>query len=97
MTRNSSISSRTHAPSARAAEAGQTSIGPETIHRVQTANGITVLVRPNPSAPVVMLEGALRAGSVDEPANLTGLASFTASLVSRGSASYDFDRFNEAV
>ncbi|MCY3901192.1 MAG: pitrilysin family protein [Caldilineaceae bacterium] len=97
MNSHCSISPRIHAPSARAAEAGQTMIGPETIHRVQTPNGITILVRPNPSAPVVMLEGALRAGSVDEPANLTGLASFTASLVSRGSASYDFDRFNEAV
>ncbi|MCY3992276.1 MAG: pitrilysin family protein [Caldilineaceae bacterium] len=97
MNSHCSISPRIHAPSARAAEAGQTMIGPETVHRVQTPNGITILVRPNPSAPVVMLEGALRAGSVDEPANLTGLASFTASLVSRGSASYDFDRFNEAV
>ena len=97
MNRNCPFSPRICAPSALAAEAGQTTIGPETIHRVRTANGITILVRPNPSAPVVMLEGALRAGSVDEPANLTGLASFTASLVSRGSASYDFDRFNEAV
>lgn len=97
MNSHCSISPRIHALSARAAEAGQTMIGPETVHRVQTPNGITILVRPNPSAPVVMLEGALRAGSVDEPANLTGLASFTASLVSRGSASYDFDRFNEAV
>ena len=75
----------------------QTSIGPETIHRVQTANGMTILVRPNPSAPVAMLEGCLRAGSVDAPAEKAGLASFTASLVSRGSAHYDFDRYNEAV
>ncbi len=82
---------------ARAGESGSTTIGPETIHRVQTANGITILVRPNPSAPVVMMEGALRAGSVDEPAGLTGLASFAASLVSRGSAKYDFDSYNEAV
>lgn len=83
--------------SAHAARSGQPTVGPETIHRVQTANGITVLVRPNPSAPVVMLEGCLRAGSVNEPPGLTGLASFTASLLSRGSANYDFDRYNEAV
>ena len=82
---------------ARAAQSGRPTVGPEFIHRVQTANGITVLVRPNPSAPVVMLEGCLRAGSVNEPPGLTGLASFTASLLSRGSANYDFDRYNEAV
>lgn len=97
MNRNFSISPRIHAPAVRSGEGGQTTIGPDTIHRVQTANGITILVRPNPSAPVVMLEGALRAGSVDEPGAQTGLSSFTASLLSRGSESYDFDRFNEAV
>ncbi len=67
------------------------------VHRIQTANGMTILVRPNPSAPVAVLEGYLRAGSVDAPAEKAGLASFTASLVSRGSARYDFDRYNEAV
>ena len=97
MNNNRSNSPRIHAQPARAGEGGRTTIGPETIHRVQTANGITILVRPNPSAPVVMMEGALRAGSVDEPAGLAGLASFTASLVSRGSANYDFDSYNEAV
>lgn len=71
--------------------------GPETIHRVQTANGIIILVRPNPSAPVVVLEGYIRAGSVADGPQKAGLASFTASLVSRGSAHYDFDHYNEAV
>ena len=88
---------RPHLPALGDGHKGQTTIGPETIHRVQTANGITVLVRPNPSAPVVVLEGCLRAGSVDESAEKAGLASFAASLVSRGSAHYDFDRYNETV
>ena len=87
-----SLSSAVHAETN-----GRTTIGPETVHRVHSANGITVLVRPNPSAPVAVLEGCLRAGSVDEAAHQAGLASFTASLVSRGSAHYDFDRYNEAV
>ena len=86
-----------HAASAQSGSGGQTTIGPETIHRVRTANDITILVRPNPSAPVAMLEGCLRAGSVDESAEQAGLASFTASLLSRGSANYDFDSYNEAV
>ena len=93
---NHLISAWTHG-SPRQAGSGQTILGPETIHRIQTANGMTVLVRPNPSAPVAVLEGYLRAGSVDESAEKAGLSSFTASLVSRGSASYDFDRYNEAV
>ena len=92
-----SLSFRTHAASMQSGAGGQTTIGPETIHRVRTANDITILVRPNPSAPVAMLEGCLRAGSVDESAEQAGLASFTASLLSRGSANYDFDRYNEAV
>ena len=92
-----SLSFPTHAASAQSGAGGQTTIGPKTIHRVRTANDITVLVRPNPSAPVAMLEGCLRAGSVDESAEQAGLASFTASLLSRGSANYDFDRYNEAV
>ena len=97
MNNNRLSSFRTRSPLPHAGGSGQTAIGPDTIKRVQTANGITVLVRPNPSAPVVVLEGCLRAGSVDEPAEKAGLASFTASLVSRGSAHYDFDRYNEAV
>ena len=97
MNNNRSLSFRTHAASAQVGGGGQTTIGPETIHRVRTANDITILVRPNPSAPVVVLEGCLRAGSVDESAEKAGLASFTSSLLSRGSANYDFDRYNEAV
>lgn len=90
-------SDRTLSSAVHADATGQTTIGPETVHRVQSVNGITVLVRPNPSAPVAVLEGCLRAGSVDEVAEKAGLASFTASLVSRGSAKYDFDRYNESV
>lgn len=94
---NRSLSFPKDSTLARADAGEQTIIGPETIHRVQTANGIIILVRPNPSAPVAMLEGCLRAGSVDESASKAGLASFTASLLSRGSANYDFDSYNEAV
>lgn len=91
------LPSTNSAGSSPAAQNGQPTVGPETIHRVQTANGITILLRPNPSAPVVLLEGCLRAGSVNERAELAGLASFTSSLLSRGSSKYDFDRYNEAV
>ena len=97
MNNNRSLSLPARSPLQRAGGSRQTAIGPDTIQRLQTANGITVLVRPNSSAPVAVLEGCLRAGSVDEPAEKAGLASFTASLLSRGSANYDFDSYNEAV
>ena len=97
MNNNRSLSLPARSPLQRAGGSRQTAIGPDTIQRLQTANGITVLVRPNSSAPVAVLEGCLRAGSVDESAEKAGLASFTASLLSRGSANYDFDRYNEAV
>ena len=97
MNNNRSLFLPARSPHQRAGGSRQTAIGPDTIQRLQTANGITVLVRPNSSAPVAVLEGCLRAGSVDESAEKAGLASFTASLLSRGSANYDFDRYNEAV
>jgi len=69
--------------------------GPETVKRTVLDNGITVLIRENRSAPVVILEGLVTAGAIDDPAGKLGLASFVASMVTRGSACYDFDHFNE--
>jgi zinc protease len=71
--------------------------GPETVQRTQLENGITVLVRDNPAAPVVVLDGYLPTGSIHEPAAKAGLAGFTASMLTRGSKRYDFDTFNEIV
>ncbi len=71
--------------------------GPETVSRTLFDNGITVLVRENPAAPVVVLDGYLPTGSIHDPAGKTGLSAFTASLLTRGSQRYDFDTFNETV
>jgi zinc protease len=71
--------------------------GPDTVFRTTLENGITVLVRENPSAPVVVLDGFIPAGSIHDPAGKTGLAAFTASMLTRGSENYDFDTFNETV
>jgi zinc protease len=70
---------------------------PENVTRVVLDNGMIVLVRENHSAPVAVLEGNLPAGAIYDPPGKTGLAAMTASLLSRGSARYDFDAFNEAV
>lgn len=71
--------------------------GPDNVYRTQLDNGITLLVRENHAAPVVVLDGYLAVGTIHEPADRAGLASFTASLLTRGSSRYDFDTFNETV
>ncbi len=71
--------------------------GPDNVFRTQLSNGITLLVRENHAAPVVVLDGYLSVGSIHESADKAGLASFTASLLTRGSSRYDFDTFNETV
>jgi zinc protease len=71
--------------------------GPETVQRTQLENGMTVLVRHNPAAPVVVLDGYLPIGAIHEPAGKAGLSGFTASMLTRGSERYDFDTFNEIV
>ncbi|MBX3054381.1 MAG: insulinase family protein [Caldilineaceae bacterium] len=71
--------------------------GPDNVVRTQLDNGIILLVRENWTAPVVVLDGFLTVGSIHEPAAKAGLASFTASLLTRGSHSFDFDSFNETV
>jgi len=69
----------------------------DNITRVVLTNGLTVLVRENPSAPVVVVEGYIPAGAIHEAADKAGLSSFVASMLTRGSAHYDFDQFNETI
>lgn len=71
--------------------------GPDNVTRVRLANGLTVLARRNASAPVVVLEGMLYAGAVLDPPGKTGLASFSAGMLTRGSERYDYDAFNTAI
>jgi zinc protease len=71
--------------------------GPHDITRVVLDNGLVILVRENHAAPVVVLEGALPAGSIHVPREQAGLANFVASMVMRGSEHYTFDAFNDAI
>jgi zinc protease len=71
--------------------------GPDSITRVVLDNGLIVLVRENHAAPVTVIEGCLPTGSIHDPLGKTGLASFVASMLTRGSASYDFDTFNALI
>ena len=70
---------------------------PSDVTRVVFSNGLTVLVRENHAAPVAVLQGSLAVGSIHETPEQAGLASFVASLLSRGSQRYDFDAYNETI
>jgi zinc protease len=71
--------------------------GPDDITRVVFDNGIRVLVRENHAAPVAVIDGALPVGAIHDPVDKIGLSSFVTSMLTRGSAHYDFDTFNEAI
>lgn len=71
--------------------------GPDDTLRQVLPNGITVLARENWAAPSVVVEGYLVAGNLDEPANLPGLASFTVSMLSRGTRHRTFAEINETI
>ncbi|NJN83960.1 MAG: insulinase family protein [Caldilineaceae bacterium] len=71
--------------------------GPDDIIRTVLENGITVLIRENHSAPVAVLAGCIPTGSLHDPADKSGLSSFVSSMLTRGSATYDFDSFNQTV
>ena len=70
---------------------------PSDVTRVVFSNGLTVLVRENHAAPVAVLQGSLAVGSIYDTPEQAGLASFVASLLSRGSQHYDFAAYNEAI
>ncbi len=71
--------------------------GPDDILRRVLPNGITVLSRENFSSPSVVIEGYVTAGSLDEPAELMGLASYTGAMLSRGTRKRSFAEINETV
>ena len=71
--------------------------GPDSIARREFPNGMTVLVRENFSSPSVVIDGLLRAGAVDEPAEQAGLASFTASCLMRGTERRTFQQIYEEI
>ncbi len=52
--------------------------------RTVTANGITLLVLPRPSLPLVSLQLRVKAGSAHDPEGQSGLANLTASLLEQG-------------
>ena len=71
--------------------------GPDSVTRVVLDNGLIVLIRENHAAPVTVIDGCILTGSIHDPAEKAGLASFVASMLTRGSTHYDFDAFNTII
>ena len=72
-------------------------ISPETVTRQKLDNGIVVLIKENPVSPSVAVEGEIRAGSLYESDADVGLASFTASMLRRGTRQHSFQEINAAL
>jgi zinc protease len=71
--------------------------GPDDITRRELPNGIVILVRENHHASSVVITGSLDAGSLFEPPELNGLASFVASVLMRGTETRDFGTIHELL
>lgn len=65
--------------------------GEDDITRVELPNGIVVLVRSNFNSPSIVLNGYLQVGSLFDPLEKLGLASFTADCLLLGTRTYDFN------
>ncbi len=71
--------------------------GPDTIFRHVLPNGITVLAYENLTSQTVAISGYICAGAVQEALHLTGLSSFTADMLLRGTEKYDFGQIYELL
>ena len=71
--------------------------GPDDILRVELKNGITVLVRENFTSPSVIVDGLLRGGGLLEPPEKSGLATFHADLLMRGTKKHSFAELFEEI
>jgi len=67
------------------------------IRRATLSNGIAVLVSENRSHPTVVLRLSLRAGSILDDVERAGLATLTASGLTRGTQSRSFAEINETI
>lgn len=71
--------------------------GPDNTLRETLPNGLTVLIRENPTSPSVVINGYVLAGAEDEPRDKAGLASLTADVMARGTYRRPFSTLYEQV
>jgi zinc protease len=70
---------------------------PDTIHRVELPNGVSLLVYENHSSPSVVVAGHVWAGALSESADQAGLANITAGMLMHGTETRTFAQINEAL
>ncbi len=85
----------TMAPSPASAIAS--SPGRRPFEREELGDGIVLLGQVRPSDPVVVAQIRIGAGSLAEPDDRPGVATFTARMLSRGQAGRSFAAFNEST
>jgi zinc protease len=71
--------------------------GPDSIARREFPNGVVGLAYENLSSPSVVVHGWLWAGGIDVPAEKTGLASLTASMLTNGTERRTFADIGEEI
>lgn len=71
--------------------------GPDTVQRHTLPNGITVLIYENFASESIIVEGIVRAGALAETRQQAGLASFTASLLMRGTQKRTFEQIYDEL
>jgi zinc protease len=71
--------------------------GPGNILRRPLDNGITILARENFNSPVVVINGYLEAGSLFDPDDKLGLATFTSLALMRGTAPHSFQQIYDLL
>jgi zinc protease len=71
--------------------------GADDIHRAVLPNGITVLSRPNFNSPSVVISGYFASGALFETDDKLGLADFTCSMLTRGTARRDMQQIFDAL
>ena len=65
--------------------------------RLETPNGITLLIVEQPSLPIVSVEALIRAGSLYDPEEKAGAANMTASLLEEGTKKRTSTQISEAI
>ncbi|MFL5735310.1 MAG: M16 family metallopeptidase [Chloroflexia bacterium] len=80
---------------ASVSEFTERALGPDTITRHVLDNGLTVIVFPKTTIPVIVARLSMKGGAMYDPQDKAGLASFAARAMRRGTEKRTFDQLNE--